>query len=110
MKHQRLMPLLAFSHRHEQPAIGAPKHQWIFRPSGPWRTRLFFLWIDEHGHLRGTRCRDEPSDPLEPWQWHAYLPQLFLRTMLSMLPPEEIAAATAARVTGDFLVTELSDE
>ncbi|MGE1157101.1 hypothetical protein, partial [Pseudomonas kitaguniensis] len=63
----------------------------------------FFLWLDENGGINGTRCRDDFTDRDEPWQWHAYLPQRFLRVMLTLLPPDELARAAYARMTHDFV-------
>lgn len=73
--------------------------QWVFRPAGAHRDRIFFVWIDEDREIGGTRCRDDPEDPVEPWRWHVYLPKLFLRTMLDMVPEEEVAAAIAKCIT-----------
>lgn len=72
--------------------------QWVFRPTGSVRNRLFFIWIDEDRSIQGTRCRDDPGDPVEPWRWHARLPEKFLRAMLDMCPPEEVAAAIAKTI------------
>lgn len=101
----RLPALVELSEVHETKHIGAPRLQWIFRPVGPHRRRLFFLWVDEEGELGGTRCRDDHRDPAEPWQYHAYLPREFLRVMASMLPPEEVAKIARARLTRDYLTT-----
>ncbi len=73
--------------------------QWVFRPAGSVRHRMFFLWVNDDRSMNGTRCRDDPNDPVEPWQWHARLPEKFLRAMLDMCPPEEVASAIAKSLT-----------
>lgn len=75
------------------------QEQWCFRPAAPHRDRIFFVWIDADRAIGGTRCRDDPEDPVEPWRWHVHLPKKFLRTMLDMCPPEEVAAAIAKCLT-----------
>lgn len=69
--------------------------QWCFIPTGEFRGRIFFVWITKDREIGGTRCRPDYKDRAEPWQWHAFLPQKFLRALLDMCPPEEVAAAIA---------------
>lgn len=73
--------------------------QWCFTPNGEFRGRIFFVWITKDREIGGTRCRPDYQDHREPWQWHATLPQKFLRTMLDMCPQEEVAAAIARHLT-----------
>lgn len=73
--------------------------QWCFVPTGDFRDRIFFIWITKDRTICGTRCRPDYSDPIEPWEWHAVLPEKFLRAMLDLCPPEEVAAALARHIT-----------
>lgn len=75
------------------------RNNWIFRPTGPYRGRLFFLWVNDDRSLGGSRCRSDHGDRKEPWRLVAYLPQKMVKHMFASLPPEEIARVTAEFIT-----------
>ncbi|MDQ0422318.1 hypothetical protein J2045_003366 [Peteryoungia aggregata LMG 23059] len=99
MRDERLKQLLVYNKELSTRARLVPgaddMQQWVFRPAGRYRNRLFFVWISDTREVGGTRCRDDHTDPTEPWKWHAYLPKKFLRVMLDLAPQEEVAEAIA---------------